>query len=166
MSCSKGRSILLTGSEVPLLSFAARSRAYKYINQLHLQSPLQAILEVRSTLSTTTLSINPFALSWLPSAPAEGFFILPLGFGLELREWFALCVPPPVYDFSRFGSVMRTMVTIYAGCGQLSTGTAACQAVQMHWKQSRRWAWYLLCGCGADGLCLAGRVLVVGSKGL
>jgi hypothetical protein len=30
------------------------------------------------------------------------------GFGLELREWFALPVPP--YDFNLLGSEMRTIV--------------------------------------------------------
>jgi hypothetical protein len=46
--------------------------------------------------------------------------MLPLGFGLVLREWFALFVPPPVYDFRRLGKVMRTMMSIYRTCWPLT----------------------------------------------
>jgi hypothetical protein len=36
--------------------------------------------------------------------------MLAFGLGLVLREWLALCVPPPLNDFRRLGSEMRTMV--------------------------------------------------------
>jgi hypothetical protein len=75
-------------------------------------------------LSTTTLSINPLAFSGLVSAPPELFFILPFGLGLVLREWFALLLPPPLKDFRRLGSDMRTMVDI--DCGELWALAACC----------------------------------------
>lgn len=102
------RAYILTGSEVPLLSFAARLRACRNSNQLYFL-PKPSPSAGRPTLTTTTFNINPVPFSPLPSAEVI-LFMVPLGLGLVLREWLALCVPPPLKDFRRLGREMRTMV--------------------------------------------------------
>lgn len=108
---------------MPLLSFAARLRACRDYNQSCPLPPIP-VCQGQPTLSTTTFSINPLAFSGLVSAPPELFFILPFGLGLVLREWFALLLPPPLKDFRRLGSDMRTMVDI--DCGELWALAACC----------------------------------------
>ena len=118
---------ILTGSEVPLLSLAARFLAcsihpwsasipkpYESIPgfgmPMHLTPPpSRKTVSSQRTLRTTTFSINPltFAPSGLPSEPLFIFFML--GFGLVLLEGLALPLVV-LNDFNRPGSVSLTIV--------------------------------------------------------
>ena len=104
---------VLTGSEVPFLSFAAKFRAF----DAACQRPAALKKRVKSaqghTFITLTFSIKPVAFvdSVLESDPPPLFLDLDPGVGLVLRLLAALLV----YDLSRLGREMRTMMAVCLG---------------------------------------------------